>query len=218
MRMSELARQTQVPVATVKFYLREGLLPEGVRTSPTQAQYGEQHVARLRMVRALLGPGGLTVAAAREVLQAIDHPPESVHELLGIASAATSPAVEPDLDHSRVHELMRRWGWQIVDEACDAHAALETTLAALDSAGFELLPGLLDLYADRMQTIAAAEIDGVPQESADAAVRYVVLGTVLVEPLLLALRRMAHQELSGRRFGVGSSSQEQPPGGGRAGP
>ena len=30
MRISELARAADVPVATIKFYLREGLLPEGV--------------------------------------------------------------------------------------------------------------------------------------------------------------------------------------------
>jgi len=32
-------------------------------------------------------------------------------------------------------------------------------------------------------------------------VRYVVLGTVLVEPLLLALRRLAQQSASHERFG-----------------
>ena len=36
----------------------------------------------------------------------------------------------------------------------------------------------------------------MPTESAAAAVRYVVLGTVLVEPVLLALRRLAQQEAS----------------------
>ena len=32
------------------------------------------------------------------------------------------------------------------------------------------------------------------------ALRYVVLGTVLIEPLLLALRRLAHQDASNRIF------------------
>lgn len=205
MRISELARQAEVPLATVKFYLREGLLTEGVRTSPTQAQYDERHVARLRLVRALLGPAGLSVATARTVLSTIDHPPDSLHDLLGVASAATSPPVQPGEDHTRVHGLMRGWGWQVEEKDCDSHAALETALAGLDAAGFDLPAGFLDLYADRMQSIAAAEIDGVPQESAAAAVRYVVLGTLLIEPLLLALRRLAQQELSGRRFGNGSS-------------
>ncbi len=57
MRISELSRTTGVPIATIKFYLREHLLPEGTRTSATQAQYGEEHVSRLRLVRALIGPG-----------------------------------------------------------------------------------------------------------------------------------------------------------------
>ena len=51
MRISELSSQTGVPVATIKFYLREKLLQEGIRTSATQAQYNESHVARLRLIR-----------------------------------------------------------------------------------------------------------------------------------------------------------------------
>ena len=56
-------------------------------------------------------------------------------------------------------------------------------------------------YLVSMRRIADAEIAHVPTESADAAVRYVVLGSVLVEPLLLALRRVAQQVSSGERFG-----------------
>ena len=62
MRISELSRTSDVPVATIKYYLRERLLPEGRRTSATQAQYDDSHLARLRLIRALLGPGGLSVA------------------------------------------------------------------------------------------------------------------------------------------------------------
>ena len=58
MRISELSSRTGIPVATIKFYLRENLLHPGVRTAATQAQYDESHEARLRLIRALLGPGG----------------------------------------------------------------------------------------------------------------------------------------------------------------
>ena len=37
MRISELARRSGLPVATVKYYLREGLLPAGEPTAATQA-------------------------------------------------------------------------------------------------------------------------------------------------------------------------------------
>jgi DNA-binding transcriptional MerR regulator len=170
MRISELSSQTGVSVATVKFYLREQLLHEGVRTSATQAQYDESHVARLRLIRALLGPAGLSVAAAHQVIQAIEKPPESVHELLGVAATAVAG---PNVDDA---------------------------LRALDEAGFELPDGALDVYTEHMRQIAQFEIDNLPTDSPTAAVRYVVLGTVLIEPLILALRRLAEQEASARRF------------------
>ncbi|HVD79466.1 MAG TPA: MerR family transcriptional regulator [Propionibacteriaceae bacterium] len=201
MRISELSTQTGVPVATIKFYLRESLLPEGVRTSATQAQYDESHVARLRLVRALLGPGGLSVAAAHRVIQAIEEPPASVHELLGVAARAVArPGVVTDGD-PRVEELMQRCAWQIDEKDHPTYAVLEEALRALDEAGFELPEGALDVYVEHMRQIAEYEIENVPTDSPTAAVRYVVLGTVLIEPVILALRRLAQAEASARRFG-----------------
>ncbi len=74
MRISELSRSSGVPVATIKFYLREGLLPDGLRTSQNQAQYDDAHVQRLRLIRALVGAGGLSLAATKNVLRQIDEP------------------------------------------------------------------------------------------------------------------------------------------------
>jgi hypothetical protein len=96
---------------------------------------------------------------------------------------------------------MRSWGWQVDDKDCETHAAVEEALNALDAAGFELPEGALEVYRQHMRAIAEFEIAAVPQESAAAAVRYVVLGTVLIEPLILSLRRMAQEEESARRFG-----------------
>jgi len=201
MRISELSTQTGVPVATIKFYLRESLLPEGVRTSATQAQYDESHVARLRLVRALLGPGGLSVAAAHRVIQAIEEPPASVHELLGVAARAVArPGVVTDGD-PRVEELMQRCAWQIDEKDHPTYAVLEEALRALDEAGFELPEGALDVYVVHIRQNAEYEIENVPTDSPTAAVRYVVLGTVLIEPVILALRRLAQAEASARRFG-----------------
>ena len=70
MRIAELSRRAGVPVPTVKYYLREGLLPPGRATAPTQAQYDETHEQRLRLVRALVEVAGLSLAAVRRVLAA----------------------------------------------------------------------------------------------------------------------------------------------------
>jgi hypothetical protein len=74
-------------------------------------------------------------------------------------------------------------------------------LQGMDRAGFEVPDDVMAVYLDAVQRIARAEIAGVPTESTEAAVRYVVLGSVLVEPLLLALRRVAEQIASAERFG-----------------
>ena len=201
MRISELSRTTGVPVATIKYYLREGLLHEGVRTAATQAQYDVSHEARLGLIRALVGPGGCSIATVRRILQAIDDPPPSVHDLLGVAMAGSGPPPERHPGHERVHQLMREWGWRIEDKDCRTHDALAEALSALDAAGFVLPDGGLEMYKDHMEQVAAYELATVPTGSAAETVRYVVLGTVLPEPLMLALRRMAQQEASARRFG-----------------
>lgn len=199
MRISELSAQTGVTVPTIKYYLREGLLPEGERSAPTQAAYGERHVERLRVIRALLD-AGVSIAETRRVLAALDDPPENAHDLLGTAHAAITPPVDEALDLAEAERLVEGLGWKpgMCDEA--VLNAVARALQGLESAGFVVPDAAMTEYLASMRRIADAEIAGVPTESAEAAVRYVVLGSVLVEPLLLALRRVAQQVSSGERL------------------
>ena len=201
MRISELSAQTGVPVPTIKYYLREGLLPEGERSAPTQAAYGEAHVQRLRVIRALI-TAGVSIAETRRVLDALDDPPEDAHRLLGTAHAAITPPPDESLDLTAAQHAVEGLGWKpgMCDEAVLHDVA--RALQGLEGAGFELAKGALPVYLKSMRDIADAEIAGVPTESAEAAVRSVVLGSVLVEPLLLALRRVAQQVASAERFGA----------------
>jgi DNA-binding transcriptional MerR regulator len=201
MRISELAAGTGVPVATIKYYLRERLLPEGARSSPTQAAYTHTHVERLRVIRALI-ESGVSVAETRRVLEALDDPPASPHDLLGAAHAAVTPALDSDLDVSEAKRLVEPLGWK--DGLCDdvVLGGVARALQGIDRAGFEVPPDVMAAYLSSVQELARAEIAGVPTESPEAAVRYVVLGSVLIEPLLLALRRVAEQLASAERFGA----------------
>jgi DNA-binding transcriptional MerR regulator len=205
MKISELSTRTGVPVATIKYYLRERLLPEGERSAPTQAAYGERHVERLRVVRALI-ESGVSVAETRRVLDALDDPPASPHDLLGAAHAAVLPPAESDLDVSAAERLVGGLGWQ--PGMCDDQVlgGVARALHGLDRAGFDVPEVVMSTYLDAIGRIARAEIAGVPTVSPEAAVRYVVLGSVLVEPLLLALRRVAEQIASAERFGGGDAA------------
>ncbi|HEY9292811.1 MAG TPA: MerR family transcriptional regulator [Microlunatus sp.] len=201
MRISELSRRSGVPTATIKYYLREGLLPAGERTAATQAQYDDDHLDRLRLIRALLGPGRLSIAEIRGVLSAVDDPPESPLELLGRASEAIGGESDPDDDDlDQARRLVQQLGWS-VQPGSGALADLGRALAAIDQAQLTLIKSGAVGYGKALHKLAVAEIDTVPMDSPDTAVRQAVLGTILIEPLMLALRRLALQDAAGARFG-----------------
>lgn len=200
MRISELARRGGVPVATVKYYLREGLVGSGEATSATQARYDEAHVERLALVRALLGPGGLSVARAREVLAAVDDPTISVHDALGAACAATSEPAPEETNVAAALAHVGRWGWGVSEDS-PVLRDLARALAAAQEVDLDIDEHHLDVYAEAAAQVGRADVAAVPTSSQADAVRFVVLGTVLMDPVLLALRRLAQEDASGRRFG-----------------
>ena len=53
LKISELADRSDVSVGTIKHYLREGLLPEPVKTSRNMAYYPEDFVDRIRLIKQL---------------------------------------------------------------------------------------------------------------------------------------------------------------------
>jgi DNA-binding transcriptional MerR regulator len=53
LKMSELAERSGVSAGTIKHYLREGLLPEPVRTSRNMAYYPPEFVERIRLIKRL---------------------------------------------------------------------------------------------------------------------------------------------------------------------
>lgn len=203
MRISELSTTSGVPVATIKYYLREKLLPEGERTSPTQASYGAAHVQRLGVIRALVD-AGVGIAGVRKVVGVLEEPPENPYDLLGAANAAVTPAVAADVDLTAATALLERMGGSSDKCFPDQIAAVAQALAALDRAGFTVPDRVMDSYLTHLSAIAEAELAATPDTSIEDAVRYVVLGTALVEPLILALRRVAEQVAASRRFGVTS--------------
>ena len=68
MRISELSARSGITVPTIKFYLRDGLLAPGSPRAVNQADYGEPHLHRLRLIRALSEIGGLRLREIRGVL------------------------------------------------------------------------------------------------------------------------------------------------------
>ncbi|MCS0499591.1 MerR family transcriptional regulator [Protaetiibacter mangrovi] len=197
MLMSELSRRTGVGVPTLKFYLREGLLPPGEALSQTRAAYDESHVRRVGIIRALTETVGLSVQQARGVLAVVDDPGPSMFDAFGRALAHLPPTVPEADDYPRARDVIERLGW-VYDPRYVAVRQLDQALAAADALGVPLDADRLEAYAPHVHAIAAYDIARIPADP-DAAIEYAVLGTAAHEPVLAALRRLAHQDVAAPR-------------------
>jgi DNA-binding transcriptional MerR regulator len=79
LKMSELAEQSGVSAGTIKHYLREGLLPEPVRTSRNMAYYPPEFIERIRLIKRLQEDRFMPLRLIKGV---IDEDPERAHALI----------------------------------------------------------------------------------------------------------------------------------------
>ncbi|MFC5290463.1 MerR family transcriptional regulator [Actinokineospora guangxiensis] len=202
MRIAELSRETGVPVPTIKFYLREGVLPAGERTSKNQARYDESHIRRLRLIRAMVDLGGLSLASVREIVAAIDDQESDDDQLMGRVSKSLIPEVDAvdDASLAAVEAVLAELGWE---DACSHPSA--RTLAAVLAAGRELGHDFAPTFVAHgraCEEVARADLDYVEGKDVDQMLESVIVGTLLGDTALAALRRIAQTVESHRRYGV----------------
>lgn len=217
MKISELSRCTGVALPTIKYYIRAEILPPGVRRSATQADYGPEHVRRLRLIRTLVEIGDLSLASIARILAVVDDPSISVHEMLGVAHGALAPeATSHDDDgiEQAVQEVMgfiEQLGWR-VEASTPAVHQLAHALVTLRGLGWEVTSEVFAPYVDAADRIAEWELDQLPATSDRAdLVEGVVIGTVVFETVLVAWRRLAEQRQSEARTAAIRPSGSSPP-------
>jgi DNA-binding transcriptional MerR regulator len=219
LRVGELSRRSGVAIPTIKYYLREGLLAPGAATAANQADYGDEHLRRLLLVRALIDVGGVSVAGAREVVAALTAYADDPLELLGVAQSSVAPRHRPDRGTAewqaakeRVTALIAERGWLVHPESPEIDLVADA-LAAGGSLGVSELFDNLGQYADSAASLAAAEVGTVLARPDPASrMELVVLGTVLGEALFSALRMLAHQHESKRQLGLAADGRKADPG------
>ncbi|WP_328387397.1 MerR family transcriptional regulator [Nocardia sp. NBC_00416] len=202
MRIAELSRATGVPAATIKYYVREGLMPSGVRTHRNQVDYSEEHMNRLRLIRALLDIGGLSVDAARDVLTVLDTGASTARESIGgvlyALGGRRSPVGrhEEEIATADVEALLAGRGWEIHEDS-PARRTLIDVCAALRLLGHADVVAEMDDYATASQSIAAIDLGLVRAEATiERMAETAIVGTLLGDTLLSALRRLAQEHLS----------------------
>jgi DNA-binding transcriptional MerR regulator len=206
MRIAELSDRSGVPVPTIKYYLREGLLPAGESIRANQARYDERHLQRLRLIRVLIDVGRLPVATIRELLTDLDQPSLNLHHALGRAlksgpQGSPEPPAAPDVAaaEAEVDDLLRRRDWSVGADA-PARRRLAEVIAALRRLGVGRQVDLIDGYADAVERIAEIDLGLVRDADPEAAVYQAVVGTILGDAMIAGLRRLAQESISARLF------------------
>ncbi|ELP61468.1 MerR family transcriptional regulator [Streptomyces turgidiscabies] len=213
MRLAELSEHSGVSTATIKYYLREGLLAPGRQINTTTAEYDEGHLRRLRLVRAMIQVGRVPVATAREVLGHVDDESLGRTIRLGAALWALPHGAEPDEEdpavvaaRREVDRLLAGLGWETARELSPlspVHRSLVAAVAALIRLGYSWDAELMAPYAELMHQVARRDLDYLETHASDAErVETAVAATVLFEPVLTALHRLAQEEESARRYGL----------------
>jgi DNA-binding transcriptional MerR regulator len=212
MRLAQLSERSGVSTATIKYYLREGLLAPGRQINTTTAEYDEEHLRRLKLIRAMIQIGRVPVATVREVLGHVDDDslPRSIR--LGAALWALPQVPEPDEDDEYVQAAQRevatlldRLGWENAKQLSTispAYRSLVVSVAAFRRLGYGWGAELIAPYAELMHRTAVLDLDNLERHpSEEERIEFAILGAIINEPILRSLHRLAQEEETTRRYG-----------------
>lgn len=202
--VSQLVRQSQTPLSTIKFYLREELLSPGDLEAAHRAFYGEAHVQRLRLIQVLREVGHLSIPAIRDICRLLDGKGSRdwarvIAHVIDALGRRESLPHHPQASGAR-REVLRmlatrriqvRRNSRAVADLADALVGLRRTLGP-DLSADAFIP-----YLDAMCALARRDFEAnrhLLTGAASAAVG-ATFATVLWEPVLLLLRRIAHEHV-----------------------
>ena len=118
MKIGELAKRAEVPIDTVRYYEREGLIPPPVRRASGYRDYLDADVDRLRFMRRAKGLG-FTLQEIRELLSLTALAEDDMSALNARAQAKLQDV------EGRIQSLIRvRDALQSLVTACPGHGAL----------------------------------------------------------------------------------------------
>ena len=120
LRMRDLASASGVSAGTIKHYLREGLLPEPVRTSRNMAYYPPDFVERIQLIKQLQQDRFMPLKAIKRVL---DEDPERTRALVELEDRVIERAAAGEETRVSAAELRRRY--DVPKEVLDRLAELE---------------------------------------------------------------------------------------------
>src|SRR5689334_9474623 len=106
LKMSELAEESGVSAGTIKHYLREGLLPEPVKTSRNMAYYPPDFVERIKLIKQLQEERFMPLKVIKGML---DEDPDRAKALVELEDRILERALAGEEKRTSAAEVKRRY-------------------------------------------------------------------------------------------------------------
>lgn len=208
MRISELSEATGISVATIKYYLREGLLPVADKRAARLAEYDERHVRRLQLIKLLREVGAIPIEGLKRLVRTSERTDVPIHSVFAAAAEALAPPPPPagklrPVTQAMADQLIAAAGWTHVRPDSPDRENLAATLelvATYDTHPRD--PAEIEPYVRFADQIASYEIEHL-DDSKDRVglLEEMVVGQVVFGEVLSTLRRLAEEHHSLQRFG-----------------
>lgn len=201
MKLNQLAATSGVSTATIKFWIREQILPPGALRNQTTAVYDDVHVHRIRLIRTLRERFDRSIADIRHLTEMLDDESVPIVAVMDACQhiAAGLSAVDADgsAEHDAASGLLHLTGWP--DVTSTARIALVDTLREVDEDGIHYSADRLAAYAAALAGIADDDIaytresaTDEPEPPRDEIARRVLVGARAQTRILLAMNNLAH--------------------------
>ena len=203
--VSELARKSAVSVASIKFYLREGILQSGDLSQPSREYYDESHLTRLRLIRILRDVGKLPIKRIRDIVKVLNRTESVSLEGIGDALAALSKGglgretAAVKRAKAEVRAMLKEENINFVPDSPMVNELAHALAGVRRAAGIEVPIAMLAQYVKPMNAIATLDFRSMLNFIASGnmghseTLGYAVVGTLSWEPVLLALRKILHE-------------------------
>ncbi len=221
LRMGELARASGVSAATIKHYLREGLLPEPVKTSRNMAYYPAEFVDRIKMIKQLQEERYMPLRVIKALLE---EDPDRARALIELGDKLLEHALEGESERASAAEVRKRY--DVPQDVLDRLAELDVlspdgkgyspsdvriieAISRFRAGGYDERIGFTVYdtlrYREAMATLVKQEVDVLMERLAgemdpDEAMALIEAGTQPLNDLIAAMHTKALvAELESRR-------------------
>lgn len=203
MQLHELSQRSGVTPASIKYYLREGLLPPGEAVHATRAEYSASHLERLELIQALRRIVGLNIGQISGLVKMADDGVPRLDLLAAVQRVVLdlgnyTTAIGGEAAEATA-AVVRLRGWP--DSPSDARNALTAHLELMAGLKIPVSATVLEAYSKAMDDVAGIDIAATTApESTDRLILTAAVGMHMHSQLLLKLLALAQASHAIRRY------------------